>query len=91
MFFTIFTVALALGVLLVLIPGLNLVKVMILSQDLNCILLPVVLIFMLKIINRPRVMGEMTNTRVYNVVSWATVGVLIILSVMLLLSTMIHF
>jgi Mn2+/Fe2+ NRAMP family transporter len=88
-FFGIFTAALAIGAGLALIPGLNLLKVMVLSQDLNCILLPVVLVFMLKIINRRPVMGEMTNGRVYNVVSWATVAAIIALSIILLVTSIV--
>jgi NRAMP (natural resistance-associated macrophage protein)-like metal ion transporter len=83
-FFGIFTVVLIAGAALSLIPGLNLMRVMVLSQDLNCILLPVVLVFMLKIINRRSVMGEMTNRRLYNIVSWATVAAIIALSLVLL-------
>ena len=44
--------------LVAMIPGLPLVKVMLLSQDVNGILLPIILIYVLKIINDPHVMGD---------------------------------
>ena len=52
------------------IPDLPLVKVMLLSQDVNGILLPIILIYVLKIINDREVMGEHVNGRVYNTIAW---------------------
>ena len=57
--------------LVAIIPNLPLVKVMLLSQDVNGILLPVILIYVLKIINDPKVMGEHVNGRIYNTIAWA--------------------
>ena len=75
--------------LVAIIPGLPLVKVIVLSQDVNGILLPIILIYVLKIINDPRVMGEHVNGRVYNVVAWAFSVALIGLSVSLLASPLL--
>ncbi len=75
--------------LVAIIPGLPLVKVMLLSQDVNGILLPIILIYVLKIINDPRVMGEHVNGRVYNTVAWAFSIALIGLSVTLVASPFI--
>jgi NRAMP (natural resistance-associated macrophage protein)-like metal ion transporter len=72
--------------LVAIIPRLPLVKVMILSQDVNGILLPIILIYVLKIINDPHVMGDHVNGPVYNVVAWAFSLALIGLSVTLVLS-----
>ena len=70
------------------IPGLPLVKVMLLSQDLNGILLPIILIYVLTIINDRSIMGEHVNGPVYNVVAWAFSAVLIALTVVLVASTL---
>jgi Mn2+/Fe2+ NRAMP family transporter len=51
--------------------------VMVLSQVVNGIVLPFVLIFMLILTNDRELMGEHVNSRRYNVVAWATVGVMI--------------
>ena len=72
--------------LVAIIPGLPLVKVMLLSQDVNGILLPIILIYVLKIINDRSVMGEHVNGRVYNTVAWAFSIALIGLSVTLVAS-----
>jgi Mn2+/Fe2+ NRAMP family transporter len=75
--------------LVAMIPHLPLVKVMLLSQDVNGILLPIILIYVLKIINDPNVMGEHVNGRIYNTVAWAFSAALIGLSVTLVASPFI--
>jgi len=43
--------------------------------------LPFVLIFMLLLINKKELMGQYVNTRLFNVIAWATTGIMIILTV----------
>ncbi len=45
-----------------------------LSQVLNGVVLPFVLVFMLLLINKKELMGEYVNTRLFNVVAWADHG-----------------
>lgn len=71
------------------IPGLPLMKIMLFSQTINGILLPVVLILMLKLINDKRIMGEHVNTRSRNAVAWATAIVVIVFTIMLVASTFV--
>jgi len=68
------------------IPGLPLVKVILVAQTLNGMLLPVILLFTLSMINNPRVMGEHVNGRIRNVIAWSFSVALIGLSAMLVLS-----
>jgi NRAMP (natural resistance-associated macrophage protein)-like metal ion transporter len=68
------------------IPGLPLVKVILVAQTLNGVLLPVILLFTLSMINNPRVMGEHVNGRIRNVIAWSFSVALIGLSAMLVLS-----
>jgi Mn2+/Fe2+ NRAMP family transporter len=82
----ILTVFIAVPALVAMIPGLPLVAVIMVAQTLNGILLPIVLIFALKMVNDPAVMGEYTNTTPRNIVSWVFTFALIALSVALLLS-----
>jgi Mn2+/Fe2+ NRAMP family transporter len=70
------------------IPHLPLVKVMLLSQDVNGILLPIILIYVLKIINDKSVMGDHVNGPVYNTLAWAFSAGLIALTVVLVASTL---
>ncbi len=70
--------------LFMLIPGLPLVPIMFVSQVLQGVALPVVLVFLLLLINDPKVMKTHTNGLVLNVVSWVTVVVLTVLSLVML-------
>ncbi|MGP8187141.1 MAG: Nramp family divalent metal transporter [Terracidiphilus sp.] len=60
----------ALAVLL--LPDSQLINVAILSQVLNGVLLPVVIILMLLLINRTDLMGKYKNSRLWNWIAWAT-------------------
>ena len=85
----ILTAFIAVPALVAVIPGLPLVKVMLLSQDVNGVLLPVILIYVLRIINDRRVMGEHVNGRLHNAVAWAFSIALMGLSVTLVLSPLV--
>jgi len=53
---------------------------MFLSQVVNGAVLPFVLIFMLKLINDKRLMGEHTNGPFFNIIAWATVLIMVLLT-----------
>ncbi len=83
-FYWFYTLLIVLGALVVLIPRLPLVPVVLLSQVLNGVLLPVIMIFMLRLINKKDLMGEYTNPRWFNVVAWGTAGIVIAMSLVLM-------
>ena len=85
-FYTLFTFTILLAVGIILLPNAPLITITIWTQVLNAVLLPVVLICMMLIINKPEIMGEYTNKRYQNIIGWTTSIVLIILSAVLLLS-----
>jgi NRAMP (natural resistance-associated macrophage protein)-like metal ion transporter len=76
-FYTLYTLLIALGAGVVLIPGFPLVRMIVLSQVLNGMLLPFVLIPMVLLINKRDLMGEWVNPRWFNFVSWIVVVVMI--------------
>jgi Mn2+/Fe2+ NRAMP family transporter len=76
-FYSLYTLLIAVGASVVLIPGFDLVRMTILSQVLNGMLLPFVLIPMVLLINKRDLMGEWVNPRWFNLVSWITVVVMI--------------
>lgn len=82
-FYWMYTLLIALGAGVVLIPGFPAVRMILVSQVLNGILLPVVMIFIVKLANRKDLMHEWTNGPLYNLVAWASVAVLIGLSALL--------
>jgi NRAMP (natural resistance-associated macrophage protein)-like metal ion transporter len=61
------------GLLIMLVPAhSNLIQIILDAQNVNCALLPVILVLMLLLINRRRVMGTYRNSVGFNVVAWAT-------------------
>ncbi len=80
----IFTLILVLGASIVLIPNLPLIKVMWFSQIINCLLLPVVMIFMIQLINDEDLMGNHKNSLWMNIVAYTGTVILIVLNVILL-------
>jgi NRAMP (natural resistance-associated macrophage protein)-like metal ion transporter len=82
-FYWLFTGLIVIGAGVVLFPQLPRVKVILLSQVINGVLLPVILIFMILLINKTGLMKEWVNSRFYNIVSWIGVAVMIGLSLAL--------
>jgi len=76
-FYWLFTLLIVIGAGVVLVPGLPLVTVILLSQVINGVLLPFVLIFMILLVNREGLMGEWKNSRTYNAIAWLAVVILI--------------
>jgi Mn2+/Fe2+ NRAMP family transporter len=68
-FYGLFTLQLIIGTVIVLIPGISLIKIMILSQTLNGLLLPFVLVIMLLLINKKSLMGEYKSGIFMNIIS----------------------
>ncbi len=87
-FYTVYTVFIAGGAAVVLVPKVPLITVMLASQAINGLLLPVVLTCMLKIIRDRDVMGDHVNGGAYNVVAWVAVAVLYGLDLWLVLSSL---
>jgi len=83
-FFSIYTFVLAIGALVVLIPGLDLIPIIVGSQYVQGLLLPIVLVFMVLLVNDERLMGRHRNGRVANVLAWAAVGLVVVLDAVLI-------
>ena len=60
---------------------------MLVSQTMNGVLLPVILVTMLKVINYRRLMGKFVNGRIYNIVCWITAVILIAWAAILIVAT----
>ncbi len=83
-FFSIYTFVLVAGALVVLLPGLDLLPLIVASQNLQGLLLPIVLVFMVVLVNDKRLMGRHRNGRAANVLAWSAVGLVVILDAVLL-------
>src|SRR5947207_1642593 len=85
-FYWLYTALVVFGAGVVLLPGFPLFRVMVLSQVVNGVLLPFVLVFVLLLINDRELMGTYTNSRWYNVVSWVMVTVLALLAIAMMVA-----
>jgi NRAMP (natural resistance-associated macrophage protein)-like metal ion transporter len=88
-FMWIYTSMIAIAALLILIPGAPLVLLMVLASVLNGLLLPFVLIYALALVNNRKLMGDYVNPKFHNIVSWGTVGVLTVLTIIFVITLLI--
>jgi Mn2+/Fe2+ NRAMP family transporter len=82
-FYWLYTGLIVAGGAVILVPGLPLVKIILLSQVVNGGVVPFVIIFMLLLINKKEIMEEHVNTRAFNVIAWGTTVIVIVLTLML--------
>src|SRR5580700_9273247 len=82
-FYWLYTLLIVAGAGIVLLPNAPLWKIFILSQVGNGIWLPIVVIFILLLVNRKDLMGEHTNTVAFNIVAWVTAIAMIALTFVL--------
>jgi len=85
-FYYLYTALIVVGAGVLLIPRFPLVHVIVLSQFVNGVVLPFVLVFMLLLTNDRELMGEHTNSRRFNAIAWATVVVMIVLTIAILVA-----
>jgi Mn2+/Fe2+ NRAMP family transporter len=90
-FMWIYTLTIAMAALVILVPGAPLVSLMVLSAVINGLLLPFVLVYALLLVNNRKLMGEYTNSRAFNYISWGTVITIIILTSFLVVTTFAPF
>jgi NRAMP (natural resistance-associated macrophage protein)-like metal ion transporter len=88
-FYLLYTLLIVIGAVIILIPDAPLLTIMVLSQVINGSLLPFVLVFMLLLINNKKLMGEYTNSKIFNIVAWSTTIIMSVLTLMLVVSALI--
>lgn len=88
-FYSFILISIIIPALVVLIPGISLIQVMLHAQNVNGMLLPIILIFVMKIINSKKIMGEHVNGPIGNIISWLTIGGIILATIILLVSSFI--
>jgi NRAMP (natural resistance-associated macrophage protein)-like metal ion transporter len=83
-FYWLYTLLIVTGAGVLLIPNFPMTHMMVLSQVVNGIVLPFILIFMLILTNDRELMGEHVNTRGFNIIAWTTVAVMIGLTLVMI-------
>lgn len=82
-FYGLYTAMVVLGAAVVLPPGIPLFPLMWLSQALNAILLPVLLVLMLRLANDARLMGEYRNNGIVNTLAWGMTVLIVLITLIL--------
>jgi Mn2+/Fe2+ NRAMP family transporter len=82
-FYWLYTILIGVGAAIVLLPHAPLWKILIFSQVGNGIWLPVVVIFILLLVNRRDLMGDYVNTTTFNIIAWVTAIAMIVLTLVL--------
>jgi NRAMP (natural resistance-associated macrophage protein)-like metal ion transporter len=84
-FLGIFTFLIAVGAAIAVIPGLPLIRVLLVTQVINGLLLPIILFAILKLVNDRDLMGTHVNGPLYNLGAWLTAIVVTLLSLLFIL------
>ena len=75
-FFGLFTAFVVIGAVAALIPGIPIFPLLVGIQVLNGALLPVILVFIMLLVNDKRLVGDLANSRTYNILGWGTFGLI---------------
>jgi Mn2+/Fe2+ NRAMP family transporter len=89
-FYSLYTALIVIGAALILIPRAPLVRIAVLSQVANGFLLPLVLVFILLLVNRRDLMGDQVNSKGFNWVAWTTTVAMILLTLVLVYTAVAH-
>jgi Mn2+/Fe2+ NRAMP family transporter len=83
-FLGIFTSLMVIGAFVALIPGIPQINLLLITQCVNGLLLPVILVAIVKLANNEEIMGEYKNGLWFNVLAWSITAVVSALSLMLI-------
>lgn len=86
-FFSIFTSMIVIGAAITLIPKINLFSILVYSQIIDGLLIPIVILFIIKLCNDPDIMGEYVNSPMQNFISYTLVALMILLNIPMLYFT----
>jgi Mn2+/Fe2+ NRAMP family transporter len=89
-FYWLYTILIVVGGGLILIPRAPLWRILVLSQVANGVWLPIVLIFMILLINRRDLIGDQVNSPTFNVIAWVTSVAMIALTLVLIYFGLFH-
>src|ERR1044072_9246311 len=87
-FLGVFTFLVAVGAAIAIVPTLPLFRVLLITQVINGLLLPIVLFAVLRLVNNREVMGRHVNGPIYNIAAWLTAIVVTVLSLLYILITL---
>lgn len=86
-FYFIIGAMIGLSSLIVLIPSIPLISIMLMSQVINGIILPFILVAMLMLVNNKKLMGNHVNGNIYNIIVWLSVIIIVVLTCLMIITT----
>jgi Mn2+/Fe2+ NRAMP family transporter len=86
-FFSIFTSMIVIGGAITLIPNINLFNILYYSQVIDGLLIPIVILFIIKLCNDPDIMGQYTNSPTQNFISYILVFLMFMLNIPMIFYT----
>jgi Mn2+/Fe2+ NRAMP family transporter len=86
-FIGIFTSLIFVGAIVALIPGIPQIRLLLVTQSVNGLLLPIILIAIVKLANNSEIMGNYRNTRTYNLFAYSITAIVSLLSIALIAKT----
>lgn len=84
-FFGIYTFIIVISAAMVLLPNLNLMNLILSTQQIAGVLTPVILIFMILLVNDKRIMGNYVNTFWQNAIAMITVILIVVMTLLLII------
>lgn len=90
-FLGIFTSLIVIGATIALIPGIPQIKLLLVTQTINGLLLPIILIAIVLLVNNREIMGDYKNSFLFNCVAWIITVVISCLSLLLIGTTIVDF
>ncbi len=88
-FLGIFSTLIVVGAIVALIPGIPQIKLLIFTQSINGLLLPVILVAIVLLANNREIMGDYKNSFLFNCLAWLITIVVSLLSLLLIGTTII--
>ena len=89
-FFSIYTALIIISAILVMFPQVNLFQVLLWSQVVNGILIPIILIYIVNLCNDPEIMGGYINSRSYNLICYVIIFMMIAANGALMYFELLH-
>jgi Mn2+/Fe2+ NRAMP family transporter len=87
-FLGVFTFLVSVGAAIAVIPNLPLIRVLLVTQVINGLLLPIILLAIMRLVNDRELMGARTNGPLYNLAAWMTTIIVTSLSLLLIIATL---
>lgn len=85
LFYGLFVVQVIIAGIIVLLPHISLFKIVLYTQSLNGVLLPLIMYFLVKLVNNRELMGKYVNSKITNIVMYVSMSIIVIASLVVVI------